>query len=129
MRRTSFFIKFFPLFLIIGTSITLSGNTMVNEYGVGVNGVKTTFEIKKYKDLKANPFSIDFQKMLELKEEIILNPKETKDPIEILKSKVVIDDVVVFLDADMKMEGMMVYNTATSSPIGQADYLPSYSPG
>ena len=129
MQQTSFFIKFLLLFLIIGGSITLSANTMVNGYGVGVNGVKATFEIKQSKDLKAIPFSIDFQRTLLLKKDVILNPNDTKDPLEALNPKVVIDDVVVFLDADMKMEGMMVYNSATSSPIGQASFLPNHSPG
>ena len=129
MQQTSFFIKFFPLFLILGVSITLSANTMVNGYGVGVNSVKATFEIKKDKDLKAIPFSIDFQKILPLKKEVILSPSDTKDPLETLNPKVVIDDVVVFLNADMKMEEMMVYNSSTSSPIGQASFLPNHSPG
>lgn len=127
MQQTSFFIKFLSLFLIIGVSITLSANTMVNGYGVGVNGVKATFEINKKKDLKATPFSIDFQRTLPLKKDVILN--HTKDPLETLNPKVVIDDVVVFLDADMRIEGMMVYNSTTSSPIGQASYLPNHSPG
>lgn len=129
MQKMSFLKKYSLLFLFALLSTSLAANTMVNEYGIGINGVKTTFEIKKEKDFKWMHLSVDFQKILQLKKEAILNSKDTKDGLESLNPKVVIDDVVVFLDADMKMEGMMVYNSATSSAIGQVNHLPTYSPG
>lgn len=131
MRFKPFFINYLPLFLFTVLSFTLSANTItvINENGVGINGRTTTFEIEQQKELKPTSLRIDFQKILPLKKEAILNPVAPKDPLEKLNPKVVIDDVVVFLDADIKMEGMMVYNTTTSSPIGQASFLPNYTPG
>ena len=67
--------------------------------------------------------------MLPLKKETTLTPIDINNPLDKLTPKVVIDDVVVFLDTDIKMEGMMVYNSAISSPIGQASLLPNYTPG
>ncbi len=129
MRLKPFFIKYLTLFLFAGLSISLSANTMVIEKEISVNSVKPTFEININKGLKSMPLRIDFQKILPLEKAIILNPADVKDPLETLKPKVVIDDVVVFLDADMSLEGMMVFNSAISSPIGQANHLPRYSPG
>ena len=126
MRQTSFFIKYLPLFLFTFLSIALSANSIsvININGVGVNGVKTTFEIKYQKEVQAVHLRIDFQKILPLKKEAILTPIDTDNPLDKLNPKVVIDDVVVFLEADVKMEGMMVYNSATSSPIKSANFLP-----
>ena len=64
MRFKSFFIKYLPLFLFTFLSIGISANTIIviNENGVGINGVKTTFEINQQKKVKTTPLRIDFQK-------------------------------------------------------------------
>lgn len=128
MRLKPFFIKHLTLFLLMGLVISVSANTMVIEKEISVNGVKPTFEINKKKDFKWMPLSIDFQKVLPLEKAVILNATAIKIPSETPQPKVVIDDVVVFLDAGMNLEGMMVYNGHTNL-ISPSSYLPTHSPG
>ena len=129
MRLKLFLIKYLPFFLFTFLTIGLSANTMVNEIGIGINGMESTFEIKKNKSLKSLiPLKIDFQKIILLEKRQIITPEIIENPLDKLAPKVVIDDVVVFLDGNNSLEGMIVYHGATTT-ISSSNCLSTYSPG
>jgi len=93
---------------------SLSANTLVNEIGKSVKGVKSTFKITVQKTPKSTLIKIDFQKIIVAPKKEMTFPRNTENPLDKLTPKVVIDDVVVFSDNNNSLEGMMVYSGVTT---------------
>lgn len=127
MQLKSFLIKYSTIFLLFFSGTFLSANTLVIE-GVGVKGVKPTFKIAEQKALKSRVLKLDFQQIIAAQKEEKIAPANIEIPLDKLAPKVVIDDVVVFLDGNHSLEGMMVYQGATN-PIQPSNRLPIYTPG
>jgi len=115
-------------FLLLSLSTVLSAKTVVKEQEIGVKEVKSTFEITKKAEVKATLLKVDFKKIVAFQKERVIAPKGNEKPVDKLAPKVVIDDVVVFLDGGTSLEGMMVYHGATTI-IQPSNCLPTYSPG
>ena len=128
MRLNAFIVKKLSLILLTFLTVSLSANTMVNENGIGVNSVKTTFEITKNKEVKSICLKVDFNKVISTSYKENYNPADAQIPLETLETKVVIDDVVVFLQEDIEMEGLMVYNNTTNLA-NTRNHLLTHSPG
>ncbi len=128
MRLRPFFVKYATFFLLLFVSTVLSATTLVNEKVIGVKGVKPAFEIMEQKASKLTVLKLDFQKIVTSRKEQLTTPVNIEKPLDKLAPRVVIDDVVVFLDGNNSLEGMMVYHGATST-IQTSNCLSAYSPG
>lgn len=128
MRLRPFFVKYATFFLLLFVSTVLSATTLVNEKVIGVKGVKPAFEIMEQKASKLTVLKLDFQKIVTSRKEQLTTPVNIEKPLDKLAPRVVIDDVVVFLDGNNSLEGMMVYH-GTTNTIQPSNCLSAYSPG
>lgn len=127
MRLNYFVVKNLTLFFLLFFSVSSLANTMVSEKGIGINGVKSTFDITKHKEVKSTSIAVDFKKIISIPINENGNLRD-QTLLETLETKVVVDDVVVFLQEDVEMEGLMVYNNRTNL-FNKKNHLPAHSPG
>ena len=128
MRLSSFIVKYVTFLLLFLGAAILPANTLVIKNGIGVKGVKPTSEMVKQKAINSTILRVDFQKIAPLKKDQRTIPIDSKQPLDNLAPKVVIDDVVVFLDNTNSLEGMVVYH-GVASEMQSSNCLPTYAPG